>query len=189
MKIGVDLDGVVFNSENYIASYIELNFMQEIDDKKLDFCSAPTQNRYALNASDFDAMMKVYEKSITKAPLMPYVKEALSYLKQNGHQLFAITGRGRCGEKHIKLTKKRLKKEKIFFDGYFFSQVDKTEACKNVDLMIDDSYSVLTKLVDAGVKCFQFVSDRTQKVKGAESVYNWGEICRKIEMLKSEFEV
>ena len=32
MKIGVDLDGVVFNSENYIASYIELNFMQEIDD-------------------------------------------------------------------------------------------------------------------------------------------------------------
>ncbi len=190
MKVGIDLDGVVFNSENYISAFVELKYMDQIRDDELNFKSNSTKNRYHISSANFEELLKVYESSIMKCPLMPYVKEAIDFLKSRGHRLYIITARGKYGEKHIALTKKRLKKEKIEVDEYHFAQTEKTSICKslNLDLMIDDGYEVVSGLSKNGIKCFQFISDRTEKVrhKNVEYVYNWGEICRKIEEKKKE---
>ena len=115
---------------------------------------------------------------------MPYVKEVIDYLKAQGHELYIITARGRYGKRQISLTKRRLVKERIKVDGYCFSQIDKVNTCKmlGIDLMIDDGYEVVESLSKSGIKCFQFIADRTELVKNknVEPVYNWGEIARKI---------
>lgn len=161
MRIGIDLDGVVFNSENYIASFIELTYMDKIVDGELNFKSSSTKKRYNIPDADFDALLKVYEESVSKSPLMPFVKEAFGYLKSQGHELYIITARGRISKKHISLTKRRLVKERIKADGYCFSQLDKANACKmlGIDIMIDDDYNVVESVAKSGIKCFQFVSD------------------------------
>ena len=188
MRIGIDLDGVVFNSENYNASFIELTYMDKIVDSELNFKSSSTKKRYNIPDADFDALLKVYEESVSKSPLMPFVKEAFGYLKSQGHELYIITARGRISKKHVSLTKRRLVKERIKADGYCFSQLDKANTCKmlGIDIMIDDDYNVVESVAKSGIKCFQFVSDRMflVKNKNAEPVYNWGEICRKIKIIE-----
>ena len=54
VRIGIDLDGVVFNSENYIASFIELTYMDKIVDGELNFKSSSTKKRYNIPDADFD---------------------------------------------------------------------------------------------------------------------------------------
>ena len=46
MKVGIDLDGVVFNSENYISAFVELKYMDQTRDDELNFKSNTTKNRY-----------------------------------------------------------------------------------------------------------------------------------------------
>ena len=188
VRIGIDLDGVVFNSENYIASFIELTYMDKIVDGELNFKSSSTKKRYNIPDADFDTILKVYEESVSKSPLMPFVKEAFGYLKSQGHELYIITARGRISKKHISLTKMRLIKERIKADGYCFSQTDKASTCKmlGIDIMIDDDYNVVESVAKSGIKCFQFISDRMLLVKNknVEPVYNWGEICRKIKIIE-----
>ena len=184
MRIGIDLDGVIFNSENYISAFLELTYMDQIDESKLNFKSNSSKKRYHIPDADFNELLKKYEDCIKKCPLMPYVKEVIDYLKEQGHELYIITARGRYGKRHISLTKRRLVKERIKVDGYCFSQIDKVNACKmlGIDLMIDDGYEVVESLSKNGIKCFQFIADRTELVKNknVEPVYNWGEIARKI---------
>lgn len=188
MRIGIDLDGVVFNSENYISAFIELTYMDKIVDSELNFKSNSSKKRYNIPDADFGELLKKYEDCIKKCPLMPFVKEALDYLKSQGHELYIITARGMYSKKHISLTKRRLVKERIKADGYCFSQTDKASTCKmlGIDIMIDDGYEVIESVSKSGIKCFQFISDRTFLVKNenVEPVYNWGEVCRKIKNMR-----
>ena len=46
MRIGIDLDGVIFNSENYISAFLELTYMDQIDESKLNFKSNSSKKRY-----------------------------------------------------------------------------------------------------------------------------------------------
>lgn len=183
MRIGVDLDGVIYNSENWFMAMAEFYDIQKNGNGIVDSSTNDVQKRYGL--SDEEALQfrkKQNPMQILTSPLMPLVKEALSYLKEQGHQIIIITSRGKIFNEHIKLTTKKLKKDKIIFDELYFSKSSKLSLCqeKNIDVMIDDSFQIVDELAKNNIKCIQFKADQTKQAEhqNVKIAYNWGEVIR-----------
>ena len=187
MNIGIDLDGVLFDTESYFrtfATYCNTEFFksEEVNKEELYF-----QKRYnwteEQQAIFYDKCYQYIEK---EAPIMPYAKMILEKLKEQGHKLFVITSRGNYFDDEIEITEKRFKDENLVFDGYYFSSKNKAETCKeaNIDVMIDDLYENIEKVSSAGIKCLYFrdlvLKQFDENNKLIHEVRNWGDIYKEI---------
>lgn len=193
MVIGIDLDGVIFDSEKEFRVYSELydtlilKKNSLIDSKELLF-----QNRYNWTDDQIkDFVKKFHKKIVIESNLMPGVKDVLKLLKEAGHRLLIITSRGIIHENEILITKKRLKEDGIdIFDVSYFAIKNKLDICKreHVDIMIDDSIKNCKKISNYGIKTIYFKDAQCYDVKEnkyLKVLYNWGEIYRYITDLKS----
>ena len=193
MRIGIDLDGVVFDSEKYFRIYSELYDIQVlkrnslIDNQELKF-----QNRYNWTEEEQEDFLNIYhEKIVVEANFMPGAKEVLEILKQEGHELLIITARGGWNKKMIDITKKRLEESKMnIFDKYYFATEDKAEVCKNenIDVMIDDSYEKCESISKNKIKTIYLKDAPSYNLENeyVKVLYNWGEIYRYIKELENK---
>lgn len=159
MNIGVDLDGVVFDTENWFRTYSMLYNFEKIKKDEVDKEELYFSSRFDWNEDEVDEFFFQYMEMIeTVAPIMPMAKEILQRFKDMGHKLFVITNRGRKYEIEKKVTKIRLEELGIDFDGIFLGSMDKAEVCKNnnIDVMIDDLYNNVKNISNAGIKCLYF---------------------------------
>ncbi len=185
MIIGVDLDGVLFDSEHWYRSYgelfnLRLRGVKADTSKQLDI-----QEKYDWTKEEFDEFLDEYLQFITeKAPLKPAAKEVIELLKKRGHHLIVITARGDLGEYEIGATDERLKKEGISFDKIFYYQHDKLARCKaeGVDVMLEDSLANVTKIANGGIKCLYFreLVVAPSNHENIIEVESWGDAYREI---------
>ena len=123
LKIGIDLDGVIFDSERIFRVYAELYDILElhqngiIDNKEVRF-----QERYNWSQEIINDFMEKYHTRIIKEALfMPGAKEVIKMLKNEGHELIIITARGNKKKEHITITEDILKKNNMYiFDKYIW---------------------------------------------------------------------
>ena len=121
MKIGIDLDGVVFDSEKEFRVYSELYDMIDLQqNSKVDNQELKFQDRFRWTQVQIEGFLKKYHKQIiVESNFMPGVKRILKLLKQNGHSLILITARGGLNKDMIKITEERLKENGMdIFDKY-----------------------------------------------------------------------
>ena len=197
MKIGLDLDGVVFDSEKYFRVYAELYDILElhqngiIDNREVRF-----QERYNWDKKTIDSFMNKYMfKIIKKCNLVPGAKEVIKLLKDEGHELIIITARGGItqGSEYIKLTEDILKNNDMYiFDKYIWAADSKCEACVNekLDIMIEDSDKNCKLISDKKIRTLYFKDAPNFEVQENEylkTVYNWGEIYRYIQEVCNEY--
>ena len=97
MRLGIDLDGVIFDSEKEYRVYselydmIDLNQNSKRNNKELRF-----QDRFDWTDEQIEGFIKKYHMQIiTEANFLPGAKTVLKMLKKDGHQLILITARGR----------------------------------------------------------------------------------------------
>ena len=194
MKIGIDLDGVVFDSEKEYRVYSELYDMLDLkqnsktDNRKLAF-----QDRFNWTQEEIDGFLKKYHKQITlESNFMPGAQKVLKMLKEDGHTLILVTARGSLNKDMIKLTENRLKqKDMDLFDKYYWAVKNKAEVCvkEKIDLMIDDSLNHIKAVADAKIKAI-YLKDAPsfdlEESKYIKVLYNWGEIYRYIKDLESK---
>ena len=194
MKIGIDLDGVVFDSEKDFRIYselydmIELNQNSKLNEKELAF-----QNRFNWSEEESMRFFNKYHKEIMEeSNYMPGAKMILNKLKEEGHKLIIITARGGYDKNVISLTEERLKKDNMnIFDKYYFDIKDKAEVCKKeeIDVMIDDSIVNCKKTSESKIKTIylkdapSYDMDENEYLK---VLYNWGEIYRYLKALKEK---
>lgn len=192
MKIGIDLDGVVFDSEKDFRIYselydmIELNQNSKLNEKELAF-----QNRFNWSEEESMRFFNKYHKEIMEeSNYMPGAKMILNKLKEEGHELIIITARGGYDKNVISLTEERLKKDNMnIFDKYYFDIKDKAEVCKKeeIDVMIDDSIVNCKKTSESKIKTIylkdapSYDMDENEYLK---VLYNWGEIYRYLKALQ-----
>lgn len=189
MKIGIDLDGVIFDSEKIFRVQAELYDMLElhrnsiIDNREVKF-----QDRYNWSKEQVDDFMQKYQTKIVKeAPFIPGAKEVLKMLKQDGHELIIVTARGEKTKEHIAITLETLKNNEMdIFDKYFWGVENKEDIClqEKVNLMIDDSDKKCKAVSDAKVKTIYLKDAPNFEMEENEYLkvlYNWGEIYRYIE--------
>lgn len=188
MKIGIDLDGVVFDSEKEYRVYSELYDMLDLkqnsktDNRKLAF-----QDRFNWTQEEIDGFLKKYHKQITlESNFMPGAQKVLKMLKEDGHTLILVTARGSLNKDMIKLTENRLKqKDMDLFDKYYWAVKNKAEVCvkEKIDLMIDDSLNHIKAVADAKIKAIYLKDAPSYDLEENEYskvLYNWGEIYRYI---------
>ena len=187
MKIGIDLDGVVYDSEQDIRVYQELYDIIELkQNSKLDSKEVRFEKRYNwTKETNVKFLYKYHEQIVKEANYMPGVKMILKMLKDEGHELIVITARGGMNPNIIPITKQRLEEDEMMkiFDKYYYAVKDKAEVCKSedIDVMIDDSNHNCKNTSESGIKTIYFKDAQSYDMEENEYLkvlYNWGEVYR-----------
>lgn len=183
MNIGIDLDGVLYDSENYFRAYAEIFDIAYDGNGPVDKAQLRMRKRYNWNKEIFqDYLDLVTVRSVKKSNLKNCAREVVDYLRESGHKLIVISARGKFGDEEVIETKKRFEKDKLKFDKYCFYSLDKVQTCKDekIDVMIEDYYKVASMLCKNKIKCLYFREAVSPKIKSKNivEVENWGEIYR-----------
>ncbi len=194
MRIGIDLDGVVFDSEKEFRVYSEIFDMIDLkqnsktDNRKLKF-----QDRFQWTQKETEDFLKKYHKQIIEeSNFMPGVKRILKLLKEEGNSLILITARGGINKDMIKITEERLKESGMdIFDKYYWATENKAEVCKkeNIEIMIDDFCKNCESIANSKIKTI-YLKDAPsydlEENKYIKVLYNWGEIYRYIKEIENK---
>lgn len=194
MRIGIDLDGVVFDSEKEFRVYSEIFDMIDLkqnsktDNRKLKF-----QDRFQWTQKETEDFLKKYHKQIIEeSNFMPGVKRILKLLKEEGNSLILITARGGINKDMIKITEERLKESGMdIFDKYYWATENKEEVCKkeNIEIMIDDFCKNCESIANSKIKTI-YLKDAPsydlEENKYIKVLYNWGEIYRYIKEMEKK---
>lgn len=190
MRIGIDLDGVVLDTERVFRNYAE---MYDIKKLKRDSNIAPqevlVQERYNWTNEEIqDFLNKYLVLGTRKANIMPGAKEIIEELKRDGHELIVITARGRDIEEMIDVAKEIINNAEIKFDKYYWKIQDKAAICKkeNIDIMIDDNIYNCEKIANEGIKTIYFRDSNMKKLThpNVKECYIWAEVYRYISNLE-----
>lgn len=188
MKIGVDLDGVVFDSEKLYRVCTELYEVLDLKKNTIkDNKSRLFEERYGWNEIEIQNFIdKYHEYVVRNSNFMPGVKEVLKKLKEENNELILVTARGQQESKYIKITEEIFKENNFeIFDKYYWGVTDKAKICKeeNIDIMIDDYNRNCEELAKAKIKTIYLKDAPSYEINGNEyikTLYNWGEIYRYI---------
>ncbi|MBQ7140529.1 MAG: hypothetical protein IJO32_03415 [Bacilli bacterium] len=183
MKIGIDLDGVVIDSENIWRVYEEIFAIDDLNNRKIYNREEPKfQNRYDCSLEEqklfFDKyLLKAAKESNLKPGFLPVYKK----IKEFGYELIVITARGMHFEEMKDDALRLLEKNNIVFDKYYWNITNKVEICKkeNIDIMIDDDYKIIEDLSKNNIKTLYFRDVNLKKLdetKYIHEVNNWGDI-------------
>ena len=191
MKIGIDLDGVVIDSETTFRTYEEIFDIDVLKSNHLVNKEEPKfQGRYNWTKEQQEKFIKEYFLTVSKqSGLMSGFTAVYNLLKSQGHEFIVITARGG----HVKEMKddaiRLLDENNIKFDKYYWKVDDKAQICINekVDIMIDDDWRIVKKLAENNIKTLYFRDTNLLKLEENEfikEVNNWGDIYRYIKNLK-----
>ena len=194
MKIGIDLDGVIFDSEKEFRVYSELYDMIDLkQNSKLDNKELKFQDRFKWTTKETEGFLNKYHKQIiVESNYMPGVKKILNLLKQDGHSLILITARGGMNKDMIKITEERLKQSEMdIFDKYYWATENKDDVCikENIDIMIDDFYKKCESIANKKIKTIYLKDAPSYDLEENEYIkvlYNWGEIYRYIKEIDAK---
>ena len=192
MKIGIDLDGVVIDSETTFRTYEELYDLLVLKGNNLIDREEPKfQARYNwTKEQQKDFTDKFFLQVSKESNLMSGFVAAYKYLKEQGHEFVVITARGLTLDgnfmKEMEDDAKRvLNEQNIVFDKYYWGQGDKLDVCQkeNIDIMIDDDWRIIERLSSNNIKTLYFRDTNLKKIKEnkfVKEVNNWGDIYRYI---------
>ena len=187
MKIGIDLDSVVIDSETTFRTYEEIFDIDILNGNNLINREEPKfQARYNWTKEQEKEFIEKYFLKISKeSNLMSGFMATYELLKQQGHEFVVITARGGFIKEMKDDAIRLLNENNITFDKYYWHIDDKLEICQkeNVDIMIDDDWKIIKKLTENKIKTLYFRDTNLMKLEENEyikEVNNWGDIYRYI---------
>lgn len=183
MNIGIDLDGVLYDSENYFRAFAEIFDIAHDGNGPIDRTQLRMRRRYGWNNEMLQEYLDlVTVTSVKRSNLKNCAREVIDYLRASGHKLIVISARGKFGDEEVVETKKRFERDNLKFDKYCFYSLDKVQTCKDekIDIMIEDYFKVASTLCKNKIKCLYFREAISPKIKSKYifEVENWGEIYR-----------
>ena len=191
MKIGIDLDGVVIDSETTFRTYEEIFDVDILRGNNLVNKEEPKfQARYNWTDKQEQEFVEKYFLKISKeSNLMSGFIGVYNLLKSQGHEFIVITARGGFIKEMKDDAIRVLNENNIEFNKYYWKVEDKLEICKRekVDIMIDDDWKIIKKLADNHIKTLYFRDTNLVKLNENDyikEVNNWGEIYRYIKELE-----
>ncbi len=191
MKIGIDLDGVVIDSETTFRTYEEIFDIDILKGNNLINKEEPKfQARYNWTNEQEKEFIERYFLTVSKeSNLMSGFIGVYNLLKNQGHEFVVITARGGFVKEMKDDAIRLLEENNIKFNKYYWKVEDKLEICKNekVDIMIDDDWKIIKKVADNKIKTLYFRDTNLTKLEENDyikEVNNWGEIYRYIKEME-----
>lgn len=193
MRIGIDIDGVLTDIEQFVIDYIpkycvENDIEYKIGNSSYDYCK--TFNISEEVDTDFwNEYLEYYAKN-EKA--RPFTGEVIEKLKRDGHEIYIITARWNTnrddekGNRMREIVKDWLCEYKIPYDKLIFSKAEQErksdEIIENqIDLMIEDSPNNINELSRIiPVICYHAEYNKECKGDKITRCYSWYDIYRTI---------
>ena len=185
MRIGIDLDGVVFNSEMFFMAAGEFFDCAVLKRNSIIKKEEPrVQSKYDWTQEEVDEYVRRYALS-DEFDVMPFASKVINLLKAAGNEIYVISARGQFYEEELEIAKTKLAEANISADKYFWGHLDKTKICEDekIDIMIEDRYDVCEILSARNIKCLYFrMAGRKvlQESDNLHEVNNWGEVYRRL---------
>lgn len=187
MKIGIDLDGVVIDSETTFRTYEEIFDIDILKGNNLINRKEPKfQARYNWTSNQEKEFIEKYFLKVSReSGLMSGFIAIYDLLKKQGHEFVVITARGGYVKEMKDDAIRLLEENNIKFDKYYWNVEDKLEICKKekVDIMIDDDWNIIKKIAENKIRTLYFRDTNLmilEENKYIKEVNNWGEIYRYI---------
>ena len=192
MNIGIDIDGVITNEDEFILACTS----KYCYENNLEGLSNPNGYEFSkLNWSNEmidDYRGKYFDEYVDNFLARMFASEVIQKLKNDGHNIFIITGRHKCtrdtkdGKDMRNRIKNWLDKNNIVYDKLLFAKVPKIKEINenNIDIMIEDSPSTIeaiNKIVK--VLCYDNRYNRDLKLDNVTRVYSWYDIYNKMNRL------
>lgn len=193
MRIGIDIDGVITDLEQFVIDYIT-KYCVENDIK------------YNIGNSDYDYFktfnitkeqeMKFWNQYLESYAInekaRPFAAEVIEKLRKDGNEIYIITARwltnrdDNIGNKMREIVKNWLHENRILYDKLIFSKASKekksNEIIENkIDLMIEDSPNNIRELSNIiPVICYNAEYNKDCKGDRITRCYSWYDIYDKI---------
>ena len=179
-KIALDLDGVVFDSENLYRVYAEI-YDTDINkrDSIVDNTRRIFQDRYDWSDEECKRLfVDIVEDICSKSNLMPGIDIVLNKLKDK-YEYIIVTSRS---DFEMELAMDKLKEIGLDNVKIFNKERHKIDKyiSENVDYVIDDDEVICCNAADAGMKAFYLKNNAANRIDHSNviNVNNWGEIYK-----------
>ena len=187
-KIALDLDGVVFDSENLYRVYTEIYDVEKNKkDTIIDNTQRIFQKRYAWTEEEFTNFYNENAETILKnANFMTGADIVLNKLK-NKFEFIVVTSRD---DFETEIAREKLKQIGFGDIKIFNNEHHKIERLldENVSYMIDDDDRICINASDNNICALYFKNNASNKVEKENviNVNNWGEIYKYITLNEGE---
>ncbi len=196
MRIGIDIDGVLTDIEQFVIDYIskycvENKIKYNIGD--YDYNYSKTFNITDEQEENFWNEYLEYYAVNEKA--RPFAAEVINKLREDGHEIYIITARwltnrdDDIGNRMKEIVKNWLHENKILYDKLIFSKELKERKSQEIiehkiDLMIEDSPNNINELANIiPVICYNAEYNKNCIDNKIIRCYSWYDIYSKINNL------
>ncbi len=195
--LGVDIDGVITNMQDYVFEYgSKLAYKNGYDLKNMDKIHYDTRDLFSWETHiDNEFWHEQIEYYSIHERARAHASEVLYKLKEDGWKIFLITARRSFKEEHIKERRIEnilidwLERYDIPYDVLEFSRTDKREALKKyeIDVMIEDSPDNIEQLRHlCPIIVFDAMYNKQCVGEGIHRVNSWYEILYYLQEFEKE---
>lgn len=196
MKIGIDIDGVLTDIEEWQFAYASKFYYQAYGKEMRQYKAYDTAEMFQQTKEKDTLFWKEYlEDYVTNYPARLFASEVLEKLKEQGDELYIITARvyGKektdRGEKMRKIVRDWLSQYHIPYNHLLFTEGDKKEIClrEKIEVMIEDSPQNIESLSqEIPVICYHAEYNEQCIGNNIITCYSWYDIYAKIQEMKKK---
>lgn len=199
ISIGFDADGVLFDTESFQLDSKSVSYMKKAFD--LDIKNPDGYGIQDIFECDSETEMKFWSRFVFRYSLFfrarPWVKETISKLRKDGHQVYIVTSKACSLEKSYKRIAVRflfnlsLKLNGICVDGIEYCSIpngaqDKLNACRKheISIMVEDKKENIEALNEhLHILCFETRNNKNATTGNTIRVQDFNEVFFNIQRL------
>ena len=197
MRIGIDIDGVLTDIEQWQLDYGSKFYFEKYNKQILNNEGYETTDIFNVDSKLDDEFWTKYFKDYSiNVDVRKFASEVVKKLKHDGNEIYIITARGSflshsasvmSIEENRIIVLEWLKRNEIEYDKIIFSPEDKLSICleNNIDVMIEDKPANINKISKKiPVICFHAGYNKNCVGNNIIRCYSWYDIYSKISNIK-----
>lgn len=198
MRIGIDIDGVLTNIEQFGMDYISKYCVENNIKFNISTSNYEVTKTFNITSEQEEGFWNEYiENYATNEKARPFAAEVIKRLKEDGNEIYIITARWRTnrdddiGNKMRELVMAWLIKNNIVYDKLIFSKAENENKLQeiidnHIDLMIEDSPNNINQLSSVvHIICYNAGYNRECIGDKITRCYSWYDIYRTIQDIKN----
>ena len=190
MRIGIDIDGVLTNIEQWQLDMGSKNIFEKYNKEIENANGYDLKEIFNIEESLDDEFWREYLFDYAEnEPARKHSNEVTNKLKEDGNEIYIITARyltdkdDENGKRMRNIVINWLKEYNIYYDKIIFSLEEKLDICmeNKIDLMIEDKVGNINKISKyIPVICFDARYNQKCKGKNIYRCYSWYDIYAKV---------
>lgn len=197
MRIGIDIDGVLTDLEQFQFDYGSKYSYENYKEELINANGYEIKDIFNISDEAYDVFWDRYflDYVVNETP-RKFADEITNKLHEEGHEIYIITARyftdadkARAESTIEDVISEWLHKNNIYFDRIIFSPEDKVEICRKneIELMIEDApYNVDSLSKHIPVICFNAEYNKECKGNNIIRCYSWYDIYTKIKHINGK---